>query len=97
MEQALLLLRAVMVGRRYLSMRGQLAWWYVITLLPCSKRSLQLSSIKFYLARVHMSLWLSHRCTLSNFRRPKKIVDTHHTTQLAALSELLCTFRMAGL
>ena len=27
----------------------------------------------------------------------KKFVDTHHTTQLAALSELLCTFRMAGL
>ena len=27
----------------------------------------------------------------------KKFVDTRHTTQLAALSELLCTFRMAGL
>ena len=33
MEQALLLLRAKTVGRRYLSMIGLLAWWYVITLL----------------------------------------------------------------
>ena len=47
-----------------------------------------------------MLLLLSHiflDISCSELPPAKKFVDTHHTTQLAALSELLCTFRMAGL
>ena len=47
-----------------------------------------------------MLLLLSHiflDISCSELPPAKKIVDTRHTTQLAALSELLRTFRMAGL